>query len=61
MTNVLAHINDANSVIQNVKSILHKDGIFVIEVPYIFDMLQKGLFDLIYHEHLSYFSDFFFK
>lgn len=56
MTNVLAHIDDANSVIQNVKNILHKDGIFVIEVPYIFDMLQKGLFDLIYHEHLSYFS-----
>ena len=56
MTNVLAHVHGVNDLIKNIKFILDKDGIFVIEVPYLFDMLKKGLFDVIYHEHLSYFS-----
>lgn len=56
MTNVLAHIDDLNSIIKNIKILLAYDGIFIIEVPYIYDMLKKFIFDVIYHEHLSYFS-----
>ena len=54
--NVFAHVNDVEELIKAVKSLLKKDGIFVIEVPYLVDFLQKRLFDTIYHEHLSYFS-----
>ena len=56
MTNVLAHIDELNSLIKNIKYILAGDGIFIIEVPYIYDMIKKNTFDVIYHEHLSYFS-----
>jgi len=55
-TNVFAHVDDIHDLIKNVKTLLKKDGIFVIEVPYLIDMLGKMLFDTIYHEHLSYFS-----
>lgn len=54
ITNVLAHIDNINDVIKNVKTILDRKGILVIEFPYIMDMLKKGTFDLVYHEHLSY-------
>ena len=32
------------------------DGVFIIEAPYLVDFLQKRYFDLVYHEHLSYWS-----
>ena len=54
ITNVLAHIDDINGVIKNIKKILDKKGILIIEFPYIMNMIKKGTFDLVYHEHLSY-------
>lgn len=54
--NVFAHINDLGGVIKNVKTLLKDNGIFVIEVAYLLDMLQQLTFDLIYHEHLFYYS-----
>ena len=56
MTNVFAHVHEINLLLKNIRALLLEDGVFVIEVPYLFDMLKKGLFDVIYHEHLSYFS-----
>ena len=54
--NVFAHINDLKSVVNNVKKLIKDDGAFVIEAAYIIDMLQQMTFDLIYHEHLFYYS-----
>ena len=54
--NVFAHIHDIDEVISGVKVLLNKDGVFIIEAPYLIDLIQKNLFDLVYHEHLSYFS-----
>lgn len=54
--NVFAHIDDIYSVCSNAKSLLHDKGIFVIEFPYLVKMLNELLFDMIYHEHLSYIS-----
>ncbi len=54
--NVFAHVNDTDELISAVKTLLTDDGVFVIEVPYLVVLLQKNLFDTIYHEHLSYFS-----
>jgi hypothetical protein len=36
--------------------LLKTDGLAVIEVPYIKDMIDRCEFDTIYHEHLCYFS-----
>jgi SAM-dependent methyltransferase len=55
-TNVFAHVNDLDDFMQSVKILLDKDGVFVIEVPYLVDLIEKTEFDTIYHEHLSYFS-----
>lgn len=55
-TNVFAHISDINSVVENVNALLKKDGIFVIEVQYLMDTIEKMTFDNIYHEHLYYYT-----
>jgi C-methyltransferase C-terminal domain/Methyltransferase domain/Putative zinc binding domain len=55
-TNVFAHINDSDMVLNCVQEMLAPWGTFIIEVPYFWQMVQDNTFDLIYHEHLSYFS-----
>jgi SAM-dependent methyltransferase len=55
-TNVFAHVNDLDGFVGGIDALLDEDGVFVIEVPYLLDLLQKMLFDTIYHEHLSYFA-----
>lgn len=54
--NVLAHVPDLNGFVRGVKGLLKDDGVAVIEVPYVKDMIDACEFDTIYHEHLSYFS-----
>ncbi|MBF0383330.1 MAG: class I SAM-dependent methyltransferase [Magnetococcales bacterium] len=54
--NVFAHVDDMLGFVQGVKQMLHADGVFVFEVSYLLDVLQKTLFDTIYHEHLAYHS-----
>ena len=56
ITNVLAQINNLNEFIKSIRNIINKESVIVIEFPYLLDMINKGLFDLIYHEHLSYFA-----
>ncbi len=55
-TNVVAHINDSYDLLAGVSVLLEDDGAFVIEVPYLVDMIQNNEFDTAYHEHLSYFA-----
>ena len=54
--NVLAHVADLNGFMRNIREILKDDGVAVIEVPYVKEMIDRCEFDTIYHEHLSYFS-----
>jgi hypothetical protein len=54
--NVLAHVADLNGFVEGIRLLLTLEGIAVIEVPYVKDMIDKCEFDTIYHEHLCYFS-----
>lgn len=54
--NVAAHIDDLAAVMRGVAKLLAPDGVFVFEVSYLVDVLEKTLFDTIYHEHLDYHS-----
>jgi SAM-dependent methyltransferase len=54
--NVLAHVADLNGVARGLRLLLKDDGLAVIEVPYVRDMIDNCEFDTIYHEHLCYFS-----
>lgn len=54
--NVFAHVDDLQGVVEGVKALLTRDGVFVFEVSYLVDVYEKTLFDTIYHEHVSYHS-----
>ena len=55
--NVFAHADDLREIAAGVKDLLDPQrGHFVFEVQYLVDMVQKTLFDMVYHEHLSYHS-----
>jgi SAM-dependent methyltransferase len=53
-TNVFAHVDDIRAFTEGIAILLANDGIFVIEFPYLRDMIDHLYFDTIYHEHLSY-------
>jgi len=55
-TNVLAHVDDVHEFVQAVELALGPRGIFVVEVPYVIDFIERNEFDTAYHEHLSYFA-----
>ncbi len=54
--NVMAHIDDLPSVFRGVRHLLEPDGRFIFEVHWVGNLLTKGGFDQIYHEHLYYHS-----
>ena len=54
--NVFAHIDNLSDVTLGIRDLLTEDGIFIFEVSYLKDVVEKNLFDTIYHEHLSYHS-----
>ena len=54
--NVLAHVPDLNGFVEGIATMLKDDGVAVIEVPYLRELIDKCEFDTIYHQHLCYFS-----
>lgn len=54
--NVLAHVPDLNGFVAGLRSVLRDDGLAIIEIPYVREMVERCEFDTIYHEHLCYFS-----
>jgi SAM-dependent methyltransferase len=54
VTNVLAHVPDIRSFVEGISNWLSTSGIFVVEFPYVLDMVRNRWFDTVYHEHLSY-------
>ncbi len=55
-SNVLAHVDDIHSYLEGIKIWLADEGWFLLEFPYIADMIEGLWFDTIYHEHVSYLS-----
>ncbi|MEO8519722.1 MAG: class I SAM-dependent methyltransferase [Acidobacteriota bacterium] len=54
--NVMAHVPDLPGFARGLAALLKDDGVAIIEVPYVKDLIDHREFDTIYHEHLSYFS-----
>jgi predicted TPR repeat methyltransferase len=54
--NVLAHVPDINDFVAGVPLLLKPQGVWTIEFPYLFRLLEQAQFDTIYHEHYSYLS-----
>ncbi len=55
-TNVVAHVHDLHDFMDGVRYLLEDDGVFIVEFPYLVDLLDKVEFDTVYQEHLSYFA-----
>jgi len=53
---VFAHVDNVHDFLRGVSTLLATDGVLIIEVPYLGELIAKLEFDTIYHEHLSYIS-----
>jgi SAM-dependent methyltransferase len=54
--NAFAHSDNLIEILESIKLIMKPDGIFVFEVSYLLDVIQKVLLGTIFHEHHSYHS-----
>ena len=54
--NVLAHVDDTSDFLAGCREMLTEDGLAVIEVPYLQEVLDGLEYDTVYHEHLCYFG-----
>ena len=52
--NVFAHAEDLGDFARATAHVLGPNGVFAFEVSYLADVVEKLLFDTIYHEHTSY-------
>jgi SAM-dependent methyltransferase len=51
-----AHIDDMLDVMKGIKALLKDEGVFIFEVYYLGTLIDQMQYDMIYHEHLSYYS-----
>lgn len=49
-------LENPNIFVKNIKEILKKNGIWIIEMSYLSEMIKTNSFDTICHEHLEYYS-----
>ena len=54
--NAFAHMDDLIEMLKSIRTLMLPDGIFVFEVSYLLDVIQKVLLGTIFHEHHSYHS-----
>jgi 23S rRNA U2552 (ribose-2'-O)-methylase RlmE/FtsJ len=52
-TNFFAQTNHLVEILDSVKLILNKDGLLIVEVQYLYDLLQQKGFDSFHHEHIA--------
>ncbi|MDP2923746.1 MAG: class I SAM-dependent methyltransferase [Candidatus Omnitrophota bacterium] len=55
-TNVFAHIENINDIVECILGLLSEDGMFISESHYLLSLIQTLQYDTIYHEHLRYYS-----
>lgn len=54
--NVLAHVPNINDFVRGLAIMLAPGGILTMEFPSLYNLVDRGLWDTIYHEHYSYLS-----
>ncbi len=52
----MAHIDDMNDIMKGIQIILKDDGILVFEIYYLGTLIKELQYDMIYHEHINYYS-----
>jgi len=54
--NVFAHLENMRESFQAVFDLLDDKGLFIFEVGHLLNIVKDGIFDTVYHEHMSYHS-----
>ena len=54
--NVLAHVPDLNGFVEGMRLLLAPGAFVTVEFPHLLRLMELTAFDMIYHEHLFYFS-----
>ena len=54
--NAFAHMDNLDEIMKGIKMLMDKGSIFVFEVSYLIDVVDKVLLGTIFHEHHSYHS-----
>ena len=54
--NVYAHIPNIKNITKAIKNVLSEEGVFIFEVHYLGKIVEEMQYDMIYHEHLYYYS-----
>jgi len=54
--NVFYHVEELHPITKGIKNLLREDGTFIVQFIYLPDMLRNTAFDMIYHEHLLYYT-----
>jgi methylation protein EvaC len=55
-SNSLAHIDDMHDVLRGIDLLLKPDGFLALETHYLGKLLEEYQYDMMYHEHQSYYS-----
>jgi len=50
------HIDNMIDVMKGIKRLLKNDGVLIIEIYYLGTLIEEMQYDMIYHEHMSYYS-----
>lgn len=53
---VFAHVADLDGVVRGVQLLLDEDGVFASDNQYWLDMVERGHYDNVFHQHLRYYS-----
>lgn len=54
--NVLAHVPNPDDFMKGVSNLMGENTTFVLEVPHALPMIKNNTFDVIFHQHYSYFN-----
>ena len=55
-TNFFAQTNNLDEILSSIKLMLKKDGLLIVEVQYLYDLLSQKGFDSFHHEHIAYYT-----
>ncbi|HOC60479.1 MAG TPA: class I SAM-dependent methyltransferase [Smithellaceae bacterium] len=51
-----AHIDNMIDILKGIQCLLKEDGVLIIEIYYLGTLIDEMQYDMIYHEHMSYYS-----
>ena len=54
--NVIAHVPKPNEIFKGVNNLLNDEGMFILEVPHLANIIKDNQYDNIFHEHIGFHS-----